>query len=73
MSQARREIASTRESSWGRSLNFLPCQALLGEEGWDGSGGIVRGKGFVVEDFRMQWYDMPRDGGIISYGSLRER
>jgi len=50
----------------------LLAQALALEEGVL-SGDIYIGNGFVVEDFRMQAYDMPRDGGIISYGSLRDK
>ena len=73
MSQARSDIASTRGSKVGRSLNFLPAHALFGEDGCDGSGGIARASGFVVEDLRMYGYDIPREGGMISYGSLRER
>ena len=72
ISQASKVIASTKVSRPGRSFIFLLAQALALEEGVL-SGDIYIGNGFVVEDFRMQAYDMPRDGGIISYGSLRDK
>ena len=54
-----------RVSSCGISLSFLPNQAFEGD-GVDGSEGNVRGRGFVVWDFRIEGYDIPLEGGIIS-------
>jgi len=53
MSQATRANASMSEATLGRSLSFLPCQALEGFS-VEGSVGMAIGMGFVVEDLRME-------------------
>jgi hypothetical protein len=54
------------------SLDFFPDQALALDEEND-SNGRIRGIDLVVADFRIDGYDTPREGGMISYGSLSER
>jgi hypothetical protein len=61
-----------RFSRPGVFLMGLPAHAFA--EGEDNeSGDRYIGNGFEVAVLRMEGYDIPRDGGMISYGSLRER
>ena len=54
------------------SLIFFPAHTFgVGEDSESGERNI--GSGFELGVLRMEGYEMPRDGGMISYGSFRER